>query len=332
MPSTLDTDIYAVHKHGEKLKEWPFDFPETPEFCLLPLSLAHIDTMASKATEPPQYSTYQQYKKNTSTLVRWIVTTASSCAAPIASKQVTQNSKHKKKAAKAARSANAKAFPSKISTSKLVSLSAVIAEAEHPVPNAIYALFDSVIVARTAAHDIWNALSLKSPDPEVEKSNEGHRAFIVALQSAFDTLGGAVWRKSHEEERIAKKKAGAKERSQALARLKSEAGPEGMDPAMEFMNKFDGLDVQSLPIEDEVELEELVTRSVSPATEVSATDQAPAAAKAKQKGKSSRVPTEALNNYKVKSETEAYFAVCFFVSDVIQLRKYVLMCTNSRLR
>ena len=284
--------------------------------------------MASKATEPPQYSTYQQYKKNTSTLVRWIVTTASSCAAPIASKQICQNSKHKKKAAKAARSANAKAFPSKISTSKLVSLSAVIAEAEHPVPDAIYALFDSVIVARTAAHDIWNALSLSSPDPEVEKSNEGHRAFIVALQSSFDTLGGAVWRKSHEE-RIAKKKARAEERSQALARLKSEAGPEGMDPAMEFMNKFDGLDVQSLPIEDEVELEELATKGVSPAREVSATDQAPAAAKAKQKGKSSRVPTKALNNFKVRSETEAYFAVCFFVRDVIQLRKYVLMCTNS---
>ena len=286
--------------------------------------------MASKAMDPPQHSTYQQYKKNTSTLVGWIVTTASSCAASIASKHIGQISKHKKKAAKAARSANAKAFPSKISTSKLVSFSAVIAEAQHPVPDAIYALFDSVIVARTAAHDIWSFLSLNSPDPEIEKSNEGHRAFIIALQSAFDTLGGGVWRKGHEEERIAKKKARAEERSQALARLRSEAGPEGLDPAMEFMNKFDGLDVQSLSIEDEAELVELVTRGASPATEVSATDQAPATAKGKQRGKSSRDPTEALNNYKVKSETEAYFAVCFFVKDVIQLRKYVLMCTNSR--
>ena len=285
--------------------------------------------MASKATEPPLHSTYQQYKKNTSTLLPWIV--ASSCAAPIASKQINQNSKHKKKAANAARSANAKAFPSKISTSKLVSLSAVIAEAEHPVPDTIYALFDSVIVARAAAYDIWNALSLSSPDPEMEKNNEGHRAFILALQSAFETLGRAIWRKSHEEERIAKKKARAEERSQALARLKSEAGPEGMDPAMEYMNKFDGLDVQSLPIEDEVGLEELTTKGASPATEVSAIHQASATAKSKQRGKSSRVPTEALNNYKVKPETEAYCAVCFFVRDVIQLRKYVLMCTNSRL-
>ena len=107
-------------------------------------------------------------------------------------------------------------------------------EAKNPVPDAIDALFDSVIVARAAAYDIWNALSLSSPGPEMEKSNEGHRALMLALQSAFDTLGGAIWRKSQQEERIAKKKAKAEERSQALARLKSEAGPEGMDPAMEL--------------------------------------------------------------------------------------------------
>ena len=198
------------------------------------------------------------------------------------------------------------------------------------MPDAIYALFDSVILARTAAHDICNALSLSSPDPEIAKSNEGHRAFIVALQSAFDTIGGDVWRKGHEEERIAKKKARAEERSQALARLRSEAGPEGLDPAMEFMNKFDGLDVQSLSMEDEAGLAELATRGATPATKVGATDQAPATAKGKQRGKSSCDPTEALNNYKVKSKTEAYFAVCFFVKDVMQLRKYVLVCTNSR--
>ena len=247
--------------------------------------------MASKATEPPQHSVYQQYKKNTSTLVRWIVTTASSCTVSVASKQINQNSEHKKNAAKAARSANAKAFPSKISTSKLVSLSAVIAQAEHPVPDSIYALFGAVIAARTAAHDIWSALSLSSSDPEIERSNEGHRAFIVALQSALDTLGGAIWRKGHEEDRIAKKRARSEERSQALARLDSEAGPEGMDSAMEFMNKFDDLDVQSLPIGDEVGLEELATRGVLPATEVRATDQVPATAKRKQSGKSRRVPT-----------------------------------------
>ena len=89
---------------------------------------------------------------------------------------------------------------------------------------------------------------------------------------------------------------------------------------MGFMNKFDGLDVQSLPFEDEVGLEELATQGASLATEMSASDQAPATAKIRRRSKSSRIHTEALNNYKVKSETEAYISVCFFVRDVIQLR------------
>ena len=300
-------------------------FPTCPPSILY--SLSHIDMVASNDTQTLQHSAYQQYKKNTSTLIRWIVTTASSCTAPLAPKPINNNPKHKKKAAKNARTENAKAFPSEISTSKLVSLSTAIAQAEQPVtvPDAIYALFDSVIGARTAAHDIWKAVSFNHPDPEIEKSNEGHWAFIVALQSAFDILGGAIWRKDQEEERDAKRKAREEERSKALAKLKAEASSEGADLAFEFMNKFDGLDVQSLPVEDEVALEQLATQSTSPANDVIATGQpAPAATKGKRKSKSGRVSVEPLNNYEVKSETEAYFAVCFFVRDVISLRKYVI--------
>ena len=282
---------------------------------------------ASNGTEMPQRSTYQQYKKNTSLLIRWIVTTASTCTAPILPKPTNNNPKHKKKAAKTTRSETAKAFPSEISTAKLVSLSTAIAEAEQPVPDAIYALFDSVIGARTAAHEIWKALSIDHPDPDIEKSNQGHWAFIEALQSAFDTLGGTIWRQGHEKDRTARRKAREEERSKALAELKSEAGQEGVDSAFEFMNKFDGLDVQSLPVEDDAALEELATQTDSPTTEMTATEQPAAAiAKGKRKGKSNRVPTEPLDNYKVKSETEAYFAVCFFVGDVIRLRKYVMLC------
>lgn len=287
--------------------------------------------IASNAMEPPQRSTYQQYKKNTSTLIRWIVTTASSFTAPIASKPINKNPKHKEKAAKAVWCENAEAIPSEISTLKLVSLSALIAEAEQPVPDAVYALFDSVIVARTAAHDIWKAISLSHPDLETEKSNDGHWAFIVALQSAFDTLGGAVWRRRHEEERTARRSARAEERSRALRKSKSEAGPEGMDSALEFMNMFDGLDVQGLPVEDEMALEELATQGASPTQEVTATDPTAAIGKGKRKAKSKRIPTEPLNSYKVKSEPEAYFAVCFFVRDVIHLRKYVISHAGLRL-
>ncbi len=275
----------------------------------------------------PQRSTYQQYKKNTSTLIRWIVTTASTCTTPVVSKPINNNPKHKKKAAKNSRSENAKAFPSEISTAKLVSLSTAIAEAEQPIPDAIYALFDSVIDARTAAHDIWKAISIDHSDPDIEKSNQGHWAFIEALQLAFDTLGGTIWRQGHEEDRAARRKAREEERSKALAGLKSEAGPEGVDPAFDFMNKFDGLDVQGLPVEDDAALEELAIQAGSPTAEMTATEQpAAAAAKGKRKGKSNRVPTNPLDNYKVKSETEAYFAVCFFVADIIHLRRYVMFC------
>lgn len=280
--------------------------------------------VAPNGMEVPQHSTYQQYKKNTSTLIRWIVTTASSCTAPVTPKPINNNPKHKKKAAKNDRTENAKAFPSEVSTAKLVSLSIAIAEAEQPVPDAIYALFDSVIGARTAAHDIWKALSIAHPDPDIEKSNEGHWAFIEALQSAFDALGGTKWSQGHEDKRKAKRKVRDEERSRALARLKSEAGPEGVDPAFEFMNKFDGLDIQSLPVEDEAALEKLAMQGILPTAEVAATEQPAVATNGKRKGKYSRVPTEPLDNYKVKSETEAYFAVCFFVRDIINLRMYVI--------
>lgn len=138
--------------------------------------------------------TYPQYKINTQQLIRSIVTTALLCVTPEVYKPRNNNSKLKKRAAQAARAANASAFPAKISMSKIVSLSTAIAEANEDVPDAIYALFESVISARTAAYDIWTSLTTIYPDPEIEKSNQGHRAFLDALQAAYDALGGGLWR------------------------------------------------------------------------------------------------------------------------------------------
>ena len=200
--------------------------------------------MASGVVGLPQQSTYQQYKKNTELLVRWIVTTASTCISPETLKPPNNNPKHKKKAAQAARIA--KAFPAEISISRLVSLSNAIAEAKENVPDAIHALFESVITARTAVHEIWKAIAAVHPDAEIEKSNEGHRAFIDALQSAYDALGGALWRTKHQQDFKNKRKAKDEERSKALAKMKAEAGPEGVDPAFQFVNNFAGLEVESL--------------------------------------------------------------------------------------
>lgn len=270
--------------------------------------------MASSSVGLPQQSTYQQYKKNTELLVRWVVTTASACITPGALKPPKNNPKHKKKTAQAARTA--KAFPAEISISRLVSLSTAIAEAKESVPDAIFALFDSVITARTAVHEIWKAIAAVHPDADIERSNEGHRAFIDALQSAYDTLGGALWRQKHQQDFNSKRKAKDEERSKALAKMKAEAGPEGVDPAFQFVNNFAGLEVESLTNEEEAELEQLVTQDTKPLDDATQ----PAEAKSKRKSKPRRA-TEPLENYKVKSETDIYFAICFFVRDVLNLRR-----------
>lgn len=72
-------------------------------------------------------------------------------------------------------------------------------------------------------------------------------------------------------------------------------------------------------------LEDLATQGAPPNLEMTATDPTAATGKGKRNGKSKYVPTEPLSSYKVKSETEAYFAVCLFVRDLIHLRKYVIL-------
>ena len=87
------------------------------------------------------------------------------------------------------------------------------------------------------------------------------------------------------------------------------------------MKKFAGLDIQNLPVEEEAELEKLAIQGPTLETDVKTTQQQPTGAQGKRKGKSRRVAAEPLDNYKVKSETKAYFAICFFVRDILNLRK-----------
>ena len=70
----------------------------------------------------PQHGTYRQYKKKPVTLMRWLVTTASSCTAPISLKPTSDSPKQKEEAAQATHSANAQAFAAEISTAQLVIL------------------------------------------------------------------------------------------------------------------------------------------------------------------------------------------------------------------
>lgn len=246
----------------------------------------------------PHRSTYLQYKHNTSILIRWIVTTASSCASKAAPSN--KNTNNKKRATKA---------PSEnpeITLTGLVSLSNIIAEAEEPVPNSIYALFDSVIRARTAAYKCFEQLWAECPDDDLKISNESHLAFINALKTAWDILGGAIWRKDYPDGRKPQKPQKQTPDSDEVA-LTTET--------IEFFNRFKGLDVDPLPVEEEEELETIATKTPE-ATSASDTPTV------KPRGKGKKRRTEPLENYKIKSETEIYFGVCFFVRDVLELKRY----------
>ena len=293
--------------------------------------------MATTVTLPAsQHSSYLQYKKNTSTLIRWIVTTASSCAPSFAPpKPKNNNPKHKKKAAQAARHAQANAFSPEITTTGLVLLSQAIAEAKQEVPPFIFTLFDEVIRARTAAYEFWSGLCVSHPDREnIQKSNEGHLAFIDALNSAFGALGGALWRKRHQDEQEARQKAREADRTKAVAKARSVALPMGTTESLDFENKFAGLEFHVTSSEGEAELEELAKQAASLAQNATILegDAAPKGkdGKVKSKGKRQSVPVQPLDHYKIKSDTESYFAVCFFLRDFLKLSRYATFFPKFR--
>jgi hypothetical protein len=87
---------------------------------------------------------------------------------------------------------------------------------------------------------------------------------------------------------------------------------------LEFLNKFGSLEVENLPKDDEAELEELVAGS-RPSTTLPS--DGPASAKGRGKDKKHKTVPEPLSSYKITSETEIYFAVCFFIKDLMELRR-----------
>ena len=276
-----------------------------------------------------QHSNYLQYNKNTSTLLRWIITTASSHLTPAAfPKPKSGNSKNKKKASTAARRSEAKTFSPEVTTAELVYLSQVIAAANQEVPTIIHTLFEEVIRARKAAYDFWCDVCNEHPDKEsIQKSNEGHLAFIDALTSAFEALGGLTWRKDREEGQQARREAREADRMKALADRVRTHG------SLEFENKFAGLEVPAVSCQDEAELEELAKETPSLTGDTSTTNVAAAMSqeneRLKTNGKRGRILVQPLEKYKIKSNEESYFAVCFFLKDYLKLSRYVTHIGNG---
>jgi hypothetical protein len=54
-------------------------------------------------------------------------------------------------------------------------------------------LFESIIDARKATHNLFLKIAGSNPDPDIQKSNESHKYWINGLTEAFNTLRGETW-------------------------------------------------------------------------------------------------------------------------------------------
>lgn len=81
-----------------------------------------------------------------------------------------------------------------VSLSTLKSLSGLIAKHAVEVPGSIFRLFESIIDARKATHNLFLKITASNPDPNILKSNESHLHWMNGLTEAFNALGGETWR------------------------------------------------------------------------------------------------------------------------------------------
>lgn len=156
-----------------------------------------------------------------------------------------------------------------------------------------------------AAYQFWHSTYAMDLDEDVKKSNEAHKAFINALQAAYETLGGKEWERRQAEERESRPK---------------DQGDEAEEP---FANRFEGLEIDGLSqdegTEDTTEKAEGVPRQK--------------AQRKNRKGKGKKKPTAPapkpqdwpLEDFKIKddpgAETEAVFAAFCFLQDMMKLRR-----------
>jgi hypothetical protein len=80
-----------------------------------------------------------------------------------------------------------------VSLAALQSLSGLIAKHLDQIPTTIFRLFESIIDARKATHNLFLKITGSNPDPDIQNSNESHKYWINGLTEAFNTLGGETW-------------------------------------------------------------------------------------------------------------------------------------------
>ncbi|KAH8802625.1 hypothetical protein F5884DRAFT_802467 [Xylogone sp. PMI_703] len=165
-------------------------------------------------------NSYLKYKRDTRHLLYWMIHTSNSIVKSSPPTQdldgitITVNT------------------TGQIPASAVIPIAKLIAKHIQPIPSTIYRLFQSVIAARIAAHQIFQQIVARNPDPDIEKSNASHRRFIDILTDAFNALGGKAW--------LSEQKAGAKSDNEN-------------DEDVIFANKFASLGIDEDNDEDEPE-------------------------------------------------------------------------------
>ncbi|KAF4555126.1 Hypothetical protein D9617_3g021970 [Elsinoe fawcettii] len=123
-----------------------------------------------------QRTEYVSYKQSTQQLVQWIVRVSN---AIIRANQETTPLKVNK--------------TGQVKPAELVTLARLIARHTKKVPASILSLFKHVIDARSAFNRAFEAMTQRSQDAAIEKSNRSHAHFIQILHDAFFALGGESW-------------------------------------------------------------------------------------------------------------------------------------------
>lgn len=285
---------------------------------------------------PPSRNTYLEYKRNTGRLIKWVVTTAevvseklrlASPAIPVPPiPTVPKKSSHgkgkKKKQSDPVDDDPASPPSSEINATKLIQLSRLIsspAVTTKPVPATIYSLFESVIKSRTAAYNFWLDIDAVNPSDETKRSNEGHKGFIDALQAAFEALGGLEWQAKRDAEKEQKLKEAQAGKNEAALRADE----------LELENRFGGLEIDDIPSGDESETskQEQWLKGLVPGQN-GGRKGGSRKNKANRKGEKQ---SRRVEDYKVKSDSEASFAGFCFMKDMFDLRRCVFESSWVRL-
>lgn len=281
---------------------------------------------------PPSRNTYLEYKRNTGRLIKWVVTTAEAIpekpslvslpgqappTPPVSPKRNFHAKGKRKKQPDSVISDPASPTSPEINATKLIQLSRDISsstEFAKPIPPTIYSLFESVIKYRTAAYNFWLDIEAANPSDETKRSNQGHKGFIDALQTAFEILGGVEWQTKRAEEKEEKLKGSQASKSSTALRMEE----------LEVENRFGGLEIDDIPSGDEsvASKQEQWLKGLIP-------DQNSGRGGGSRKSKASRKVEKQFRgweDYNVKSESEASFAGFCFMKDMFDLRRCVSEC------